>query len=88
MEKYYCIGAIVKAIAGREKEELFMISHIENNYVYLINGKSRTLDNPKKKNLKHIYLLSKSKLDSESFDKLSNSDIIKILKDYKSGDYK
>ena len=87
MIKYYCSGAVVFAIAGREKKESFLILKVEGNYAYLINGKSRPIECPKKKNIKHLNLLHKSyELD---FDKLNNADVIKILKDYnKSKDCK
>ena len=54
MTKYLCKGALVKAIAGREANEIFIITNVENGYADLVNGKSRPIENPKKKNIKHI----------------------------------
>jgi ribosomal protein L14E/L6E/L27E len=82
-------GDIVKAIAGREKEELFIIYNIDNNFAYLVNGRSRQIENPKKKNIKHLFLLCRSELSNINFDKLTNALVINYLKDYnKSKDYK
>ena len=81
-------GDIVKAIAGREKEELFIIYKIDNNFAYLVNGKSRRIENPKKKNIKHLFLLCKSEYTSINTQDLTNALVIKYLKDYKSKDYK
>jgi ribosomal protein L14E/L6E/L27E len=86
MTKYYCSGAVVLAIAGREKKETFLILKTEGNIAYLINGKSRPIESPKKKNFKHLQLLNKdSNLD---LSRITNADIIKFLKDYKSKDCK
>ena len=87
MTKYYNSGAVVIAIAGREKNESFLILKTEGNYAYLINGKSRPIESPKKKNLKHLNLLHKA-YDFD-FNNMTNADVIKFLKDYnKSKDCK
>ena len=89
MTKYYCKGAVVRAIAGREKNEIFIIWNVDDNYAYLINGKSRPIENPKKKNIKHLNLLCKSELTGLDLENLTNAHTIKYLKDYnKSKDYK
>jgi ribosomal protein L14E/L6E/L27E len=89
MLEYFDKGAIVKSTYGREKGELFIITKRDGNYVYLTNGKSRPLENPKKKNIKHIYLLNKDILKDIDLTKLTNAHMIKYLKDYnKSKDYK
>ena len=81
-------GDIVKAIAGREKGELFIVYNTNGNYASLVNGKSRPIDNPKKKNIKHLFLLCKSEFTSINPNDLTNALVIKYLKDYKSKDYK
>ena len=83
----FCSGAVVRAIAGREKNEIFVILKIENNFAYLINGKSRPLECPKKKNFRHLQML-KSNSDL-NLNLIKNCDVIKYLKDYiKSSDCK
>lgn len=78
-------GLIVKTILGHDKNEVFAIIAKEGNFVYLVNGKNKTIDNPKKKNVKHLVKLGESveikNLISDK--KLSNSYIIKCLKDYR-----
>ena len=89
MTKYLCKGALVKAIAGREANDLFIITNVKDGYADLVNGKSRPIENPKKKNLKHLELLQKNELVALDFVNLTNSHIIKYIKDYKkSRDYK
>ena len=46
------IGSLVKSLAGHDKDEVFFILKEEVEYVYLVDGKYRTLDKPKKKNRK------------------------------------
>jgi len=55
------IGDIVIANAGRDAERLFVIvGIIDENYVYIANGRSRRADAPKKKKIKHIGLVKKA----------------------------
>ena len=77
-------GSLVKSLCGREYSELFIILKIENGFAYLTNGKSRPIENPKKKNIKHLYtLLIETTLGEKiNNEKITNGDIIKFLKDY------
>ena len=45
---------IVISLAGRDKDKLFYVIEIEDNYVLLADGKGRKLENPKRKKLKHV----------------------------------
>lgn len=81
------IGEFTKSIAGHDKDNLFVIIKIEDEYVYLVDGKSRTMESPKKKKMKHIQPIHeidnaiKEKLDSNI--ELRNEDIKFALKSYK-----
>ena len=89
MTKYLCKGALVKANAGRELNKIFIILNVENGFAYVVNGKSRPIENPKKKNIKHLELLQKTELVELDYNNLTNAQIIKFIKDYKkSRDYK
>ena len=59
------IGNIVKATAGKEKGEIFVIVAIENKFVYLADGKRLKASKPKKKSLKHVQLFGSEKMDSK-----------------------
>ena len=48
------VGCFVTSVSGKDAGKHYVIIDTHNEYVYLVNGKSRTLDNPKKKKLKHI----------------------------------
>lgn len=64
------IGQVVKAIAGKEEGQIFVIINIDDKYAYLSDGKRLKTSKPKKKSFKHIrpfgsYFLN----DADFFDK-------------------
>ena len=48
------IGQVVFAKCGRDKGDAFVIISLQDGYLYLVDGKRRTLDRPKKKKAKHV----------------------------------
>jgi len=77
-------GLIVRTISGHDKNMVYIVIGKENDKVLLVNGKNRPIDNPKKKNVKHIIKvgLSNELLDLMNNNKLDNSMIIRLLKKY------
>lgn len=81
------IGEFVKSKAGHDKDEIFIIIKIEDEYVYLVDGKSRILDRPKKKKIKHIQIINQIdeelqlKIDTNLI--LRDEDIKRAVKIYK-----
>ena len=57
-------GCIVRSLAGHDKDGFQVVVKTEDNFVYVCNGKSRPLEKPKKKNLKHVKKLN-TVLDDE-----------------------
>lgn len=53
------IGSFAKSKAGRDKEEIYVIIDEEAEYVYLADGKYKTIDKPKRKKKKHIQPIKK-----------------------------
>lgn len=47
-------GSVVKAIAGRDKDQFFVVLDFDGKYAIICNGKRRTILNPKKKKAKHL----------------------------------
>ena len=82
MYNYFSVGAVVSSTAGREKGEIFLILNEVGEYAYLINGKSRTIENPKKKNKKHLHLLCKSEVAGLDINSLSNAQVKNFLNNY------
>lgn len=50
----YQKGQIVKSLAGRDKGNLLVVICTKETYVFVCDGKERPLDNPKRKNPRHI----------------------------------
>jgi len=74
------IGQVVFSKNGRDKGKAFVIINIEDNYLYLVDGKLRTLNKPKKKKLKHVQPVNYiATLTTDGRD-LQNADIQKELK--------
>ena len=79
------LGQIVISAAGRDKDCKFVVlGIIDEKYVYISDGDIRKVEKPKLKKVKHLKKLNhvaeniKDKL--ESCEKLSNSEIRKLLK--------
>lgn len=77
-------GRVVKATAGRDKDKYFVVVAVENdNFCYIADGKTRKLDMPKLKKIKHLRVTELS-LDVireklEKGQKVSNSALRKEL---------
>lgn len=56
----YQIGDYVSSLCGRDAGCLYIISDIQNDYVFLVDGKGKTIDKPKKKKMKHITSMNKN----------------------------
>ncbi|MBE5736712.1 MAG: hypothetical protein E7356_05130 [Clostridiales bacterium] len=82
MREYFCSGAVVLATAGREKGEIFLVLSSDSEYSLLVNGSTRTMDNPKKKNNKHLHLLCKSETTALDMSMLSDAQVKNFLSNY------
>lgn len=80
------VGQIVFNKAGRDKGDAFIVTKVEEPYVFLSNGKNRTLSKPKKKKILHIQMTNiidddiKNKISTNSY--ILDADIRKSLKKY------
>ena len=62
-------GQLVKSIAGHDKGEYFLIYEvIDDDYVKIVNGKTRRLEKPKLKKIKHLKKLNKISNIIETID--------------------
>ena len=48
------IGDIVLSTKGRDVDQFYIVKAIEDGYVYLVDGRGKTMNKPKKKKFKHI----------------------------------
>ena len=80
------LGGVCISTQGRDKDKYYIISSIDGEFVTVTDGKYKSIAAPKRKNLKHIYLLPEKA--EEIAEKLLNgvkiydAEIISALKRY------
>ena len=80
------IGTVVRSKAGRDKGKAYCVYKIvDKDFVELINGDLRKIENPKRKRIKHLDILNSSDLKNklDKGQKIYDSDIKAILNPYK-----
>ena len=70
------IGMLAKSKAGHDKGHAYVICDVDETYVYLVDGKCRTLEHPKKKKIKHVQIICRQ----EQENKMDNLSIKRRLK--------
>ena len=61
MDKFEA-GMLAKSKAGHDTGKIYVIADTDDAYVYLVDGKIRTLDKPKKKKKKHVQIADDGKI--------------------------
>ncbi|MDO4314028.1 MAG: KOW domain-containing RNA-binding protein [Eubacteriales bacterium] len=77
MERYRT-GMLARSKAGHDAGRVYVIMDIDDAYVYLADGRIRTLENPKKKKIRHIQLINRV-YDVAS---VNDAQIRRILKEF------
>ena len=78
-------GQLAISLAGHDKGNLYVINSSDFEYVYLVDGKYKTLCNPKKKNKKHIQPIKEvdmALLQKKELSTLTDVDIKRTIKLY------
>ena len=74
---------IVISLNGRDKDKLFYVMQVEDNFCLLADGKGRKLENPKRKKLKHVRRVSRTEtrvaVKIQNGDKVLNSELRRDL---------
>ncbi len=82
----YTVGQVVYSKCGHDKGKAFIVTEIEEGFLYLTDGKSRKMDKPKKKKTKHVqitnYYDDELKTKIENGEYLLDADFVKALKKY------
>ncbi|MEE0866769.1 MAG: hypothetical protein UIL37_00495 [Clostridia bacterium] len=73
------LGSVVKSIAGSDKGKYYIVIKTESDFAYIVDGKCKTIQKPKKKKHKH---LQETKLQSDltKYNPLYDAHIRKELK--------
>ena len=58
MKEEFSVGDIVKSKAGRDVGINFLVVKVDNERVFVVNGRDRKVQNPKSKNKKHLEKVS------------------------------
>lgn len=79
-------GMMVRSLAGHDKGKVYLILRNDETYVYLADGKSRTLEHPKRKKYKHVQVdrritpWIRNLLDQGR--EIQDSDIVRAIREY------
>ncbi len=79
-------GQIVFSKSGHDKTLPFIVAAVEGEYLYLVDGKNRKLEHPKRKKIKHVQATKyicwdiKKKFEEKSY--ILNAEILKTIKEY------
>ena len=74
-------GALVRSLAGHDKDWYYLVIRIEDGFAYVADGKHHGLTEPKKKRLKHVAPLG---AETELSDLRCDAHIRKAIKRLKS----
>ena len=77
------VSNVVVSRAGRDQGEWFYVVDADETYLFLVNGKDRPLDKPKRKKRKHAQLVLRSEtrvaVKLKSGDKVLNGELRRDL---------
>ncbi len=75
------VGMLATSKAGHDKDFVYVIIREDGEYIYVADGKSRTVERPKRKNRKHVQLIKKKRMPEpdNGFDDL---EIKRVIKEY------
>ncbi|MCL2588678.1 MAG: KOW domain-containing RNA-binding protein [Oscillospiraceae bacterium] len=82
-------GDIVESVNGRDQGKPLFVTDRDETYVVLVDGKSRSLENPKRKKQKHCKFLARdSSRTAEKLkagERVNNSEIRRALAAFVAG---
>ena len=71
-------GMLAKSKAGHDKEKVYVIYDVDETYVYLVDGRIRMIENPKRKKRKHVQIICE-KHDVTDMDNVGIKRILKLF---------
>ena len=78
----YEIGMLAWSRAGHDIGQLYVIMAVEDEYVFLTDGRLKHVEKPKKKKKKHIQVMRKipQGLENMSEKSIKNEDIRRVIR--------
>ena len=74
----YEAGMLARSKAGHDKAKMYIIKEVDDTYVYLVDGRIRTLVHPKKKKKRHVQIVH----GTYNMKELDDAGIRKLIKDW------
>ena len=74
----YEAGMLARSKAGHDKAKTYIIKEVDDTYVYLVDGRIRTLVHPKKKKKKQVQIVH----STYNMKELDDAGIRKLIKDW------
>lgn len=74
-------GMLARSKAGRDKDCIYVIISVNDEYVYLADGETRPLSRMKKKNRKHVQVISRVRCESVSENESIKAAVKSFLKE-------
>ena len=74
----YEAGMLARSKAGHDKAKMYIIKEVDDTYVYLVDGRIRTLVHPTKKKKKHVQIVH----GTYNMKELDDAGIRKLIKDW------
>ena len=80
-----CVGDLVLSLKGRDKGKEFLVVEVSDKYVLIVDGKTRKVQNPKRKSVKHLVKLQVEGLESlatriQNEKPIANKKVCKAIK--------
>lgn len=77
------LGQLVRSKQGKDQGEFYLVYDMDGDTVWLIDGRKRSIDNPKKKNRRHLQHINKVAADLanmlEKGQPVTNEDVRKAI---------
>lgn len=87
MDSLFQAGDIVQSLSGHDKNKLFLVLSIDKfGFLAIINGRSRKIGYPKRKNPKHVKFVAKDEnlLKRLNSPTITNAELYKLINAYKN----
>ena len=74
------VGSIVRSQQGHDEDRLYVVTQMDGEFAYVVDGDYRPLSKPKRKRLKHLTKAFPQGIDEETLGDMHDFEIKKYLK--------
>lgn len=84
MKEKFSVGNVVKSVAGRDKGRSYLVVGVDENKLLVVDGRARKVNNPKRKNEKHLIMVSIASVDLairiQNGESVGNEKVYRVIK--------